>query len=91
MIQKLQFLGRRVHFLPVYDQLIAVQIDDQLVKGQFFLCVVGNLTAAQHGVDAGHKLLHLKGFDDVVVGTHLQTRDAVIDLTLGGEHDDGHL
>ena len=37
MIEQFQLLGGRVHPLAVYQQLIGVQIDDQLVKGQLFL------------------------------------------------------
>ena len=68
MIEQLQLLGGRVHPLAVYQQLIGVQIDDQLVKGQLFLRLL-LLTAgtAEDGVDAGQDLLHLKGLDDIVV------------------------
>ena len=91
--QQLQLLGRGVHRLAVDDQLIGVQIDDQLVKGQLFgaplLLAAGG--APQHSVDAGQDLLHLKGLDDVIVRTHFQAGDLVAGLPFGGEHDDGHL
>ena len=90
MVQKLQLLGGRVDLLPVHDQLVGVQIHHQPVKGQPLAGVVGDLRPPQHGVDPGDELLHLEGLDDVVVGAHLQTLDAVEDLALGGEHDDGH-
>ena len=91
MIQQLQLLGGRVHLFPVHDQLIAVEIDNELVEHQLFLGIVGDLAAAQHSVDMGHQLLHLKGLDDIVVRAHFQARDAVVHLAFGGEHDDGHL
>ena len=47
--------------------------------------------AAEHRVDAGQNLLHLKGLDDIVVGAPLQPGHLVLGLPLGGEHDDGHL
>ena len=50
--------------------------------------VLGDLAAAQHGVDAREQLLHFKGLDNIVVRAHLQAVDAVVDLALGGEHDD---
>ena len=88
VVQQLQLLRGRVDLLAVDDQLVAVEVDDELVKGQALFCVVGDLAAAQHRVDARHQLLHLKGLDDVVVRAHLQTRDAVAHVALGGEHDD---
>ena len=36
MEQQLQFLGGRIHPLAVYQQLIGVQVDDQLIEGQLF-------------------------------------------------------
>jgi len=47
--------------------------------------------AAQHRVDAGQHLLHLKGLGDVVVRSHFETGHLVLQLALGGEHDDGDL
>ena len=91
MIQQLQLFGGRVHLLAVHQQLIAVQIDDQFVKHQLLLCVVGYLTAAEHGIDPGHELLHLEGLDQIVVRAHLQSGDAVAHVALGGEHNDGRL
>ena len=41
-------------------------------------------------MDAGQQLLDLEGLDDVVIRAHLQAGDLVLDLALGGEHDDGH-
>ena len=91
VVQQLQLLRRRVHLLAVHQQLIAVQIDLQLVEYQLFLGVVGDLAAAQHRVDAGHQLLHLEGLHQIVVGSHLQTGDAVAHVALGRQHDDGRL
>ena len=91
VVQKLHLLGRRVDLFAVDDQLIGVEVDDELVEGELLalgLAVVAG--AAQHGVHACKQLLDLKGLDDVVVRTHLQTGDLVLGLALGGEHDDGH-
>ena len=88
--EKLQLFGRSVHPLAVHQQLIGVQIDDQLVKGELALrrLIVISETA-QHGVNAGQHLLHFKRLGDVVVGAHLQTGHLILQLALGGEHDDG--
>ena len=91
MVQQLQLLGGRIDLLPVHDQLVGVQIDDQLVEHQPLAGVVGDLRPAQDGIDAGDELLHLKGLHHVVVRPHLQSLDPVEHLALGGQHDDGHL
>ena len=91
MVQQLQLFGGRIHLLAVHQQLVAVQIDLQLVEHQTLAGIVGDLAAAQHGVDAGHQLLHLEGLDQIVVGAHLQTGDAVVDLAFSRQHDDGCL
>ena len=91
MIEKLQLLGRRIHLFPVHDQLIGIQIDDELIKHQLFGRVVGDLRPAQHRVDPGDELLHLKGLDDVVIRSHFQALDAVKNFALGRQHDDGNL
>ena len=91
MIQQLQLLGRRVDLLAVYQQLVAVQVDDQLVEHQALFRVVGDLAAAEHRIDAGHELLHLEGLHQIVVRAHFQAGDPVVDLAFGGEHDDGGL
>ena len=91
MEKKLQLFGRRVHPLAVHQQLVGVQVDDQLVEGEalFAAALLLHAEAAQHRVDAGKDLLHLKGLNDVVVRAPLQTVDLVLGLALGGEHDDG--
>ena len=91
VIQQLQLLGRRVDLLAVYQQLVAVQVDDQLVEHQALFRVIGDLAAAEHRVDAGHELLHLEGLHQIVVRAHFQAGDPVVDLAFGGEHDDGGL
>ena len=91
MVEKLQLLGGRIHPLAVHQQLVGVQVDDQLIKDQALLGLLLLAEAAEHRVDAGQYLFHLEGLGDVVVRPHLQAGDLVLQLTLGGEHDDGHL
>ena len=57
VVQQFQFFGRRVHLLPVYDQFVGIQIDDQLVVGQLapLSGLVAAVGAAQHRVDPGSK------------------------------------
>ena len=89
MVEQLQLLGGRVHPLAVHQQLVGVQVDDQLVKGELLppVPLLLRAEAAEHGVNAGQHLLHLKGLDDVVVRAPLQAVDLVLRLPLGGEHD----
>ena len=91
MVEQLQLFGRCVHLFAVHHQLVAVQIDHQLVVYQTLTGIIGDLAAAQHGVDAGHQLLHLKGLYQIVVGAHLKAGDPVGNVALGGQHDDGGL
>ncbi len=45
---------------------------------------------AQHGLDACHQFARIEGFGHVVIGSDLESDDAVNVVTLGCEHDDGH-
>ena len=47
--------------------------------------------AAEQSADASNQLTRREGLDEVVVGTELEADDAVLDLALGGEHDDGNV
>ena len=91
MVEKLQFLGRRVHLFSVHNQLVGVQVNRELIKGQPLTGVVGNLRSPQYGIDPGNQLLHFKGLYNIVVSSHLQALNTVKNLTLGSQHDDRHL
>ena len=88
MEQQLQLLGRSVHPLAVHQQLIGIQIDDQLVKGQLLLPgLLLHTGAAQDSVNPGQHLFHLKGLDNVIIGPLFQAGHLVLRLPLGGEHN----
>ena len=55
MEQKLHLLGGYLHAPPVHHQLIGVQVDHQLVKGELSFLWLDVLTVgtAHDGVDAG--------------------------------------
>ncbi len=42
--------------------------------------------AAHQGVQAGHQLVQVKGFHQVVIGAGVQSRHPVLDAVPGGEH-----
>ncbi len=46
---------------------------------------------AEHRVNPGQNLFHLKGLDDIVVRSPLQAVDLILGLALSGEHDNRSL
>ena len=69
---------------------MAVEIDGKAAKVEHLTLGLGvDVGAAQQGADARDELAWRKGFDEVVVRTKLEADDAVFDLPLCGEHDDG--
>ena len=49
------------------------------------------MSTAEQGTDAGDELARRERLDQVVVGTKLEADDAILDLALGGKHDNGHI
>ena len=49
------------------------------------------MDAAQKGAHACYQLAGAEGLDQVVVGTQLEADDAVFNLALRRQHDDGHI
>ena len=71
---------------------MAGDVDDQVAEVQDLELRLGlDAGTTQQGAHAGDELTGREGLDEVVVGTKLQADDAVLDLALGGEHDDGHV
>lgn len=58
-------------------------------EGGWRLGLVAGFCPSKEGADPGEKLVEAEGFDQVVIGTGVETFDAVFDATLGGEHEDG--
>ncbi len=89
MVQQLHLLGRGGDLFAVDRELKGLHINDQLVKHQaLFVLVRVFAAAAEDRLNPGKHLGHLKGLCDVVVGALAQTGDLVVQLALGGEHDD---
>ena len=88
MEEELQLLGRGVHPLAPDLQLVGIQVDDQSIKGETAGFGLVPAQAAKNRVDPGQQFFHFKGFDNIVVGPHLQAGHLVNGLALGGEHDD---
>ena len=92
MVQKLQLLGRSIHPLAVHNQFVGIQIHYQLIEGQLLLRARPLFSGpAKHSMDAGQNLLHLKGLGNIVVRSHFQTGNLVLQLSLGCEHDNRRL
>ena len=49
------------------------------------------MSTTEQGANAGDELARRERLDQVVVGTKLEADDAILDLALGGKHDDGHI
>ena len=47
--------------------------------------------ATQKRTGARHELARAKRLDQVIVGTELESDDAILDLALGRQHDDRHI
>ena len=90
MVQQLHLFRRRIDLDAVHHQLVGIEIYYQLVEGQLLLRGAVVVAAAHDGVDAGDKLLDVKGFGHVIVGTHVKTGYLIRGLSLSGEHDDRH-
>ena len=92
IIQKLQFLGRRVHYLAVHLQLIARQVHRELIIADDAVRLgLGGRAAAQHGFDARHHFLGVERLYYIVVRTQLQAEHLVKYFPFCGQHDDGNL
>ena len=90
IIQKLQFLGRRVHYLAVHLQLIARQVHRELIIADDAVRLgLGGRAAAQHGFDARHHFLGVERLYYIVVRTQLQAEHLVEGLAFSREHDNG--
>ena len=53
-------------------------------RGELFM-----LHAAQEGFDACQQFGRFERFGEVIVGPQFQAHDAIVELRLGGEHEDG--
>ena len=94
MIEKLHLLGGSFHALTVYDELIGIKIDHELIEYKPLFRRVRRglrLAAAHDGVDARHQLLDLKRLRDVIVRAHFKSGDLVERFALRGQHDDRHI
>ena len=89
VIQQFHLLRRCIDLLSVDHQLVGIQIDHQLVKGQLLIHRSDMIRPAHHRMDAGQQLFHFKRFGYIVVRTHLKAGDLVVCLSLGSQHDDG--
>ena len=90
--EQLELAGREVDLLAGDHDLVAGHVDGELAELEHLALGLGiGVHAAQQRTGAGDQLARAERLDQIVVGAQLQADDAVLDLALGGEHDDGHV
>ena len=90
--EQLELGGGEVDFLALDEDLVTRDVDDEVAEVEDLERRLDlGVGATQQGAHAGHELTGREGLDQVVVGAQLEADDAVLDLALGGEHDDGHV
>ena len=90
-VQKLHLLGGCGYLLAVQNQLVGLHINNQLVKDQTagLLTHLQPVGTAKHRLHPGKDLLHLEGLGNIIVCAGLQTHHLIVQVALGGEHNDG--
>ena len=69
---------------------VCAQIHHQAASAQFPAVLGIFLEATRQRMQASDKFVEGEGFAQVVIGTAVQTRNAILHLGAGGEHQDGH-
>src|SRR5579872_6859079 len=88
--QQFRLLGRQAYRRAVFGKLHFCEVRRDTAEfnphhgRQLFL-----VNAAQQCSDARQQFIGIERFDQVIVGAGAQSLDAVGNLTLGGEHQDG--
>jgi hypothetical protein len=86
--QQVELLAGQLHFASVHDCAMASQVDAN-AAGVYLFTVVARSGGSPHDrADAGHELTQTERFDEVVVGTQLETDDAIDLLAPRGDDDD---
>ena len=90
--EQLKLGSSQVYFLVLDQDLVARDIDDQIAKVEHLngglVCLV---STTEQGADAGDELTRRERLNQVVVGTKLKADDAILDLALGRQHNDGDI
>ena len=90
--KQLELGGGQVDLLPLDHDLVSRDVNHEVTEVEHLELRLGlGVSAAEQGAHAGDELARREGLDEVVVGTQLEADDAILDLALGGEHDDGHV
>ena len=91
--QQFEFPGRQLDRKPVAQDLLLFQVDDHVAKrkdrlGQLWRQVV---RSAKQGFNARQELRDFKRLKQVIVGADFQSPYAIIEVTSGGDHEDGDI
>ena len=82
------FLGREVHLLAVTGDAAFFGEQAQIGMLQDPSLTETTVAAPQQGAATGNQFAHAKGFDQVVIGTHLQAQDPIALTVTGTYHQD---
>ena len=90
--QELEFGGGEVDLLAFDEHLVAGDVDHEVAEVQHLeLALHLSVGTAEQGADTGDELARRERLDQVVVSAELEADDAVLDLALRRQHDDGHI
>ena len=90
LAQKFELFGREADWLLLHHHGALFKINLQIV-GDEGRSGVSRRGAAERGADARHELFDPEGFDDVVVGSGIESLHFVAFGIAHGEHDDGRI
>ncbi len=90
--QQFELRRREIDLLALDKHLVTRDINHEVTKVKNLELRLGlGVGTTQQGAHAGDELARREGLDEVVICPQFEADDAILDLALGGEHDDGHV
>ena len=85
-----ELAGGQVQRSATADGGLSNEIDADRPEVQIADGFAGWLGTTQQRADAGQEFARAEWFDEIIVGARIEAGDAILDLALGGEHEDRH-